>query len=78
MRDMHVNLSEPLARDEGVSAVVVEQKALKILAVTDRAIVLDRGRIVYTGESAALLHDSKQLEAHLGVTQQEPARFPGA
>ena len=33
-------------RNEGMSAIVVEQKARKILGFTDRAIILDRGRIV--------------------------------
>jgi branched-chain amino acid transport system ATP-binding protein len=64
-------------REEGMSAIVVEQKARKILGFTDRAIILDRGRIVFAGDSAALANDPERLEAHLGVTEQKrggPAR----
>ena len=58
-------------REEGMSAIVVEQKARKILGVTDRALILDRGRAVYEGASAALAADPPLLEAHLGVAQGE-------
>src|SRR5689334_14010447 len=37
-------------REEGMSAIVVEQKARKILGFTDRAVILDRGRIVFAGD----------------------------
>ena len=46
-------------RKEGMSAIVVEQKARKILGFTDRAIILDRGRIVFAGDSAALARRSR-------------------
>ena len=58
-------------RKEGMSAIVVEQKARKILGVTDRAVILDRGRIVFAGDSAALARDPERLETHLGVTEQK-------
>jgi branched-chain amino acid transport system ATP-binding protein len=48
----------------------VEQKAQKILGCTDCAIILDRGRIVFAGDSATLANDRQRLEAHLGVTEQ--------
>jgi branched-chain amino acid transport system ATP-binding protein len=60
-------------REEGISAIVVEQKARKILGFTDRAIILDRGRIVFAGESATLANDPERLETHLGVTEQKKA-----
>jgi branched-chain amino acid transport system ATP-binding protein len=56
-----------IIRDEGVSAVVVEQHAQKILGVTDQAIILDRGTIVHQGPSRALIDDPAPLEQHLGV-----------
>jgi branched-chain amino acid transport system ATP-binding protein len=58
-------------RNEGLSAIVVEQKARKILGFTDRAIVLDRGRIVLASDSQSLSNDPTQLETHLGVTEQK-------
>ncbi|HWB46090.1 MAG TPA: ABC transporter ATP-binding protein [Hyphomicrobiaceae bacterium] len=60
-----------VVRDEGLSAIIVEQKAREILAFTDLALILDRGRIVYRGESAALANDREQLETHLGVAAQK-------
>jgi branched-chain amino acid transport system ATP-binding protein len=54
-------------REEGTSAIVVEQNAQKILGVTDRAVILERGMIVHEGESAALKADRATLEHHLGV-----------
>ena len=54
-------------REEGISAILVEQKARKILGFTDQAIILDRGRIVFRGDSSALAGDAATLEAHLGV-----------
>ena len=58
-------------RKEGMSAIIVEQKARKILSFTDRAIILDRGRVVFSGDSAALANDPERLEAHLGVAEQK-------
>jgi branched-chain amino acid transport system ATP-binding protein len=57
-----------LLREEGLAAIIVEQHARKVLPITDRALILDRGRIVHHGSSAALLSDSAPLERFLGVT----------
>jgi branched-chain amino acid transport system ATP-binding protein len=54
--------------EERMAGIVVEQHAHKILPITDRAIVLDRGRIVFEASSASLLADSALLERYLGVT----------
>jgi len=54
-----------LARQEGLSMIIVEQKAHKVLPFTDEAIILDRGAVVHAGTSAALLADAATLEAHL-------------
>jgi branched-chain amino acid transport system ATP-binding protein len=56
-----------LFRLEGMAGIVVEQHAHKILPITDRAMVLDRGKVVFEGASAALVADSSQLERYLGV-----------
>ena len=55
-------------REERTSALVVEQNAQKILGVTDRAVILERGMVVYEGDSAALKADRATLEHYLGVT----------
>jgi len=62
-----------LTREEGLSAIIVEQHARKLLTVTDEAIIMERGGIVWQGKSAALAADSAALEAHLGVAKR-PAR----
>jgi branched-chain amino acid transport system ATP-binding protein len=56
-----------LARDEGLSMIIVEQKAQKILGFTDDAIILDRGSIVHHAASADLLQDQAILDQHLGA-----------
>jgi branched-chain amino acid transport system ATP-binding protein len=58
-----------LLREEGLAAIIVEQHAQKILPITDRALILERGRIVHQGTSAALLADGAPLERFLGVTR---------
>src|SRR5215471_14424877 len=57
-----------IIRNEGMSAILVEQNAQKVLAVTDRAAILERGAVVYEGASAELAADRAVLEGHLGVT----------
>jgi branched-chain amino acid transport system ATP-binding protein len=61
-------------RDEGMSAILVEQNAQKVLAVTDRAAIIERGTVVYKGTSAELAADRALLESHLGVTAAGPRR----
>jgi branched-chain amino acid transport system ATP-binding protein len=62
-------------RDEGMSAILVEQNAKKILGVTDHAVILERGAVVHAADSAALLSDRAALETYLGVTDSGPRRF---
>jgi branched-chain amino acid transport system ATP-binding protein len=47
--------------ETGMAIVVVEQHARIALSLTERAIVLDRGRIVHRGASQALIDDPDQL-----------------
>src|SRR5688572_33009414 len=64
-----------IIRGEGMSAIVVEQHAQKILGVTDSALILDRGAIVHASSSRALIDDPAALEQHLGVTaKKKPMR----
>ena len=62
-------------RDEGMSAILVEQNAKKILGVTDRAVILERGAVVHAADSTTLLNDRAALETYLGVTDSGPRRF---
>ena len=58
-----------LARDEGLSMIIVEQKAHKILPFTDEAIILNRGAVVHAAPSVALLADQAMIDAHLTATK---------
>ncbi len=56
-----------ILREEGVSAILVEQHARKALEVTDDALVLVRGGVALMAASAELLADPARLDATLGV-----------
>jgi len=58
--------------EEGTAAIIVEQKARTVLAITDQAMILDRGRLVYRGASAELLERPDVLDAHLSAREREP------
>ncbi len=57
-----------VVRDEGVSAIIVEQNPRLILPITHQAVVLDRGQVVHRGSSAELLADPARLERWLAVS----------
>ena len=60
-----------IVRDEGLSTIIVEQHAQKILQVTHQAASVERGAVVYRGASETLRHDDATLERYLGVTAAE-------
>ena len=59
-----------IIREEGLSAILVEQNAQKVLGVTDRVIIIERGAIIHEGDSAALKADRALLESHIGVARE--------
>jgi branched-chain amino acid transport system ATP-binding protein len=69
-----LRLVQTLIRDEGVTVVLVEQSATKILPLTQRALVLERGTIAYEGKSADLLAAPETMASLLGVAERKPAR----
>ena len=52
-----------LIREEGLTVILVEQSARLALGVTEQALVLNRGRIAFSGASAELLADPDRLAA---------------
>jgi branched-chain amino acid transport system ATP-binding protein len=58
-----------LGRDHGMAIILVEQRAELALEFAPRAIVMDRGKIVYDGPSAALAGDRAQLQRLVGVAR---------
>jgi branched-chain amino acid transport system ATP-binding protein len=63
-----LNAIRRVARDEGLPSIVVEQHPHMVLAVTDDALVLDRGGVAYRATSEALLEDPAPLDTWLGVS----------
>jgi branched-chain amino acid transport system ATP-binding protein len=53
-----------------MAVLLVEQHARQVLPITDKAVVLERGRIVHQGPSAALSADPVLLEKWLGVANR--------
>lgn len=58
-----------ITRDEGLSAIIVEQHPQAILAISDRAAVLDRGTVVHAGAAADLQDQPELLDRLLGVAR---------
>ena len=56
-----------ITRDEGLSAIVVEQHPQAILAISDEAVVLDHGTVVHADRAATLARQPDVLERLLGV-----------
>ena len=54
-------------KSEGVASLVVEQNAEVALSVADRAAVLDRGRVAWTGEAEELRRDRALRQRLLGT-----------
>ncbi|WP_280152197.1 ABC transporter ATP-binding protein [Piscinibacter sp. XHJ-5] len=58
-----------VVRDEGLSAVIVEQNPKLVLGMTERVVVLDRGSVAHAGPSEALARDAQTLERLLAVAR---------
>lgn len=58
-----------IVRDEGLSAIIVEQNPRSILPITERAVILDRGSVVHSGASGELLFSPDVLDRWLGVAR---------
>lgn len=69
-----LNAIGAVIRDEGLSAIIVEQNAKKLLDLTDDVIFLERGQIVHAASSAALRADPAQLENWLAVSGGDAAQ----
>jgi branched-chain amino acid transport system ATP-binding protein len=54
-------------KEQGVTMLLVEQNASAALAISDRAYVIESGRITHTGTGAALLEDPRVRQAYLGL-----------
>jgi branched-chain amino acid transport system ATP-binding protein len=53
-------------RRDGIATLIVDRDFRKVLAQSDRAVVLQKGQVVLAGESKAL-RQQPELTAYLGV-----------
>jgi branched-chain amino acid transport system ATP-binding protein len=60
-----------ITRDEGLSAIIVEQHPQAILAISHRAVVLDQGRVVHSGAAHELQAQPALLDRLLGVSREQ-------
>ena len=58
-----------LRGESGLSIILVEQNSRVAFEFSDRSVVLDKGRIVYDGKSAALRDDPERLAKLIGVSE---------
>ncbi|MES2510764.1 MAG: ABC transporter ATP-binding protein [Pseudomonadota bacterium] len=58
-----------ITREEGLSAIIVEQHPQAILAISDSAVVLDRGTVVHSGTAQELREQPEVLDRLLGVSR---------
>lgn len=58
-----------ITRDEGLSAIIVEQHPQAILAISHKAVVLDHGTVVHSGTAQGLRDAPELLDRLLGVTR---------
>lgn len=66
-------------RAHGVTVLVVEQNVRTVLAIADRAYVIENGRVELEGAAAQLASDPRVVEAYFGVGSKEhfdPAAAP--
>ena len=58
---------EAITRDEGMSAIIVEQHPQAILAISHQAVVLDQGRVIHSGSASDLQAQPALLDSLLGI-----------
>ena len=56
-----------ITRDEGMSAIIVEQHPQAILAIGHQAVVLDQGRVIHSGSASDLQAQPALLDSLLGI-----------
>jgi len=56
-----------LVRESGIATVIVDKNFAAVSALADRAVVLVKGRVVFSGAATDLARDPVLLQQHLGV-----------
>ena len=58
-------------REEGMSVLLVEQNVRAAVAIADRAVVLDDGRVTYDGAAAEFAQDEERVRELAGVSAEK-------
>ena len=66
-----------LAR-RGLTLLLVEENPVRLRGIAETIYLLDRGRIVASGPTEALLQDESLLETYLGITHEVAERIAEA
>ena len=64
-----VEAFQKLHKEGEMGLLLVEQHATLALELTERATVLDRGRVSWAGDSSTLLHDPERLASLIGLAE---------
>ncbi len=54
-------------KGHGIATIIVDKNHAAVTSVADRNVILVKGRVVFTGDSAALRADPELLQKYLGV-----------
>ena len=54
-------------REQGVATLIVDKNHAAVAGISDRVVILVKGRVVFEGESPSLLAEPELLHRHLGV-----------
>ncbi len=54
-------------KEQGITTIIVEQNAVRVLQIADRAIILDTGGIVYDGSAAEVLANEELRAEYLAI-----------
>jgi branched-chain amino acid transport system ATP-binding protein len=57
-------------KSAGLATLIVDKDIRALATVTDRAVVLSKGRVVYEGGMAALARNADLLDRYLGVGRE--------
>lgn len=68
-----LHIIDRMVSEGRMAVILVEQHARQILPITRRALILERGKVVYAGESAELLRDGSVLDRWLGAGATDQA-----
>ena len=54
-------------RDLGITTIIVEQNAVAALRLSDRAVIMDTGQVVFSGSAKDVLDNAELREEYLAI-----------